>query len=368
MPAPGPGEPAPPPAAEGAPVAMLVDMTSGRVLYARDAERPFLPASVTKTMTAFVAFELMAQGKLRADQMIPVRDETWAEWHTKGSRMFLERGSSVSVENLLLGIMNVSANDAAVVLAEGAAGSVPAWTAMMNDAARRLGMTNSHFGTPNGWMDNGVTHVSAHDLVRLAEAMIDRYPEYYHHYVGRPGMRWNDITQDNHDPILGKVRGVDGIKTGFTGEARYNYLSSAERDGRRLVMVVAGIDKPGDRRKVAESLLEWGFTAWTGHKLYDAGALVGDAQVQGGKAAHVGLVAPRNVMATLPTGAKSAVMMRVVYQGPLVAPIKQGAPVAELELRTGDGQMSRVPLLAAADVPVGGALDRLRAGFSRLWR
>jgi len=362
-----PTDPAPPPQANAAPVALLVDLASGRTLYERDADKPFLPASVTKTMTAYVAFEMLAKGELRADQRITVSDAAWKEWHTKGSRMFLERASQPTVDDLLMGIMNVSANDGAVVLAEGAAGSVPAWVAKMNDAARRLGMTHSHFGTPNGWMDKGNTYVSARDLVKLAQAMIERYPDYYHRYVGRPGLTWNGITQANHDPTLGVVPGADGIKTGFTGEAHYNFLGSAQRGGRRLVMVLAGVERPAQRTAAAKALLEWGFHEWEGKPLLAAGTALGEAQVQGGTVTQVPLVAPRDMLLTLPKGAIAPkATMRVVYTGPLVAPIAKGTAVAELEIKLGDDAPARLPLTAGADVPKGGPVDRLRFGFARL--
>ena len=358
--------PPPPPEADVAPVALLVDLGSGRTLYARNPDQPFLPASVTKTMTAFVAFEMLANGQLHPDQRIKVSDAAWKEWHTKGSRMFLAQGSAPSVDDLLMGIMNVSANDGAVVLAEGAGGSVAGWVAKMNDAAGRLGMTHSHFGTPNGWMDKGNTYVSAHDMVKLAEAMIGRYPAYYHRYVGRPGLTWNGITQPNHDPTLGLVPGADGIKTGFTNEAHYNFLGSAQRDGRRLVMVLAGVPKPQERSKAAKALLEWGFAAWEDKPLVAAGARIGVAKVQGGASETVGLIAPRGVFNTLPKGGNAPVSLQIVYKGPLTAPIAKGAPVAELEVRIGDAAPARLPLNAAEDVAIGGPMDRLRIGFARL--
>ena len=367
LPARFPANPVPPPvAAERAPVALLVDMGSGRTLYARDSEQAFLPASVTKTMTTFVAFEMLAQGKLRRDQRIAVGDAAWKEWHAKGSRMFLEHGSEVSVDDLLMGIMNVSANDGAVVLAEGAAGSVANWVALMNEAARRLGMDDSHFGTPNGWMDGGNTRISARDLVKLADAMITRYPAYYHRYIGHKGMTWAGITQPNHDPILGVVAGADGIKTGFTVEAGYNFLGSAERDGRRLVMVLAGVRKPQDRTKAARALMEWGFAAWDDKPLVAAGAMVGKALVQGGNQPTVPLVAPRAYFATIAKGTRAPVAMRIIYNGPINAPIARGAEIASLEIRLGNEPPSLVPLAAAQDVEPGGLLARIRAGFSRL--
>ncbi len=356
--------PDPPASAAQAPVALLVDLSSGRTLYAHEAERRFLPASVTKVMTAYVAFELLAEGKLHADQRLTVSDAAWREWHAKGSRMFLDRASQPTVDQLLTGITTVSANDACVVLAQGAAGSVDNWVALMDDAARRLGMTNSHFGTPNGWMDQGNTYFTARDLVRLADALITRYPAQYHRYFGHELFTWNGITQRNHDPTLLIVPGADGIKTGFTNEAHYNFLGSALRGDQRLVMVLAGVPTGHQRARAARDLMEWGFTRFEVHRLFAAGARVADAEVQGGAARSVPLVAPRVLAATLPRGTGAPVVLRVRYQGPLVAPIAKGAEVARLEMQIGDAAPTQVPLMAGAAVPRGSALDRLRAGLA----
>jgi D-alanyl-D-alanine carboxypeptidase (penicillin-binding protein 5/6) len=360
--------PLPPPEVDAAPVAMLVDLSSGRTLYAREPAKPFLPASVTKVMTTFVAFDLMAQGKLDPNKLITVGDAAWQEWHAKGSRMFLARGSQLTVDQLLMGITTVSANDGCVVLAEGVAGSVPKWVAMMNADAKKLGMNDSHFGTPNGWMDNGNTYYSARDLVRLGSAIIERYPQYYHRYFGHETLTWNGITQRNHDPTIGVVPGSDGMKTGFTNEAHYTFLGSAQRDGRRLVMVLAAVPTAKERAKAAKALLEWGFDAWDAHQLFPAGATLGDAKVQQGTVDTIGLVTPRAYFATVPKGSSATVEARILYEGPLVAPIAKGEEVAQLELRIGNAAPVRLPLAAAAAVPEGGALDRLRFGLAGLLR
>ena len=362
------GQPAnaPPAEADAAPVALLVDLGSGRTLFARDADRSFLPASVTKTMTAYVAFEMMAQGRLHPEQTFTESADAYRHWHNTGSRMFLEYGKAVSVDTLLQGIMTVSANDGCVTLAEGAAGSVANWVALMNDAARRLGMTQSHFGTPNGYMDHGNTYVSARDLVKLADAMITRYPTYYHRYVGHPGMTWNGITQRNHDPILG-LPGADGIKTGWTNEAHYNFLGSAERNGRRLVMVLAGVPRPNQRAKAARALLEWGFAQWDSEPLLAAGERAGTVDVAGGDVPSLSLVAPRAYYASVPHGSHIPVEMRVLTHGPVTAPIARGAEIATLEVRVAGEAPIHLPLVAGNAVPEGGLLARLRAEFKSLW-
>jgi D-alanyl-D-alanine carboxypeptidase (penicillin-binding protein 5/6) len=358
----------PPIEADAAPVALLIDMSSGKTLFAHNPDERFLPASVTKVMTAYTAFDLLSQGRLKPNQMMTVSDGAWQEWHAKGSRMFLGRGSQVSVDDLLMGITTVSANDGCIVLAEGAAGSVDGWVELMNGEARKLGMTGSHFGTPNGWMDNGNTYYTAHDLARLADAMLTRFPNYYHRYIGHKSLRWNNITQFNHDPTLGLVPGADGIKTGWTNEAHYTFLGSAERNGRRLVMVLAGVPTAPERARAARALMEWGFNAFHSWPLFEAGDRVGTADVQQGTVASVGLMAPRAYLATLPKGQTAPVSLHVKYDGPLVAPIAKGTPIAELEIRIGNEPPTRVPLLATNDVPRGTAFDRLRFGLSRLLR
>lgn len=365
----GAGNPAQPPhEVDAAPVALLVDLSSGRTLFARDPDRRFLPASVTKVMTAYTAFDLLSQGKLKSTQMMTVRDDAWQAWHAKGSRMFLSRASQVSVDDLLMGITTVSANDGCIVLAEGAAGSIDGWVALMNGEARKLGMTGSHFGTPNGWMDKGNTYYTAHDLALLANAMLTRFPSYYHRYVGHKSLRWNNITQFNHDPTLGIVPGADGIKTGFTNEAHYTFLGSAERGGRRLVMVLAAVPTAPERARAARALLEWGFNAFDSYPLFRTGARVGTADVQQGAENTVGLMAPRDLFATLPKGSPAPISLRIKYDGPLVAPITKGAQIAELEIRIGSEPASYVPLMAIDSVPRGTTFDRLRAGLSGLWR
>ena len=357
----------PPPELAPVPIALLVDLGSGQVLYSKDPDRRFVPASITKVMTLYVAFELLSRGQLSPTAMFRMSEDAWKHWHGVGSTMFLDRERPVSVHDLLMGIANVSANDGSVVLAEGAAGSVSNWIALMNAEARRLGMKDSHFGTPNGWMDKGQTYVSAHDLATLACAMLTRHPDLYRTYVGHRTSTWNGITQRNHDPILGKVEGADGIKTGFTNQAGYGFLGTAVRGGRRLVMVVAGTDRPKDRAAAAAALIEWGFGAFDSRPLFAAGANVGSARVQGGEAGSVPLVAPLPYSAASPRGTQVPVKLRIVYNGPLQAPIAKGAAVAELEIKVGDAPPRRRPLVAGGNVAEAGLFTRLLNGLKGLF-
>ncbi|MGE0773691.1 MAG: D-alanyl-D-alanine carboxypeptidase family protein [Sphingomonadaceae bacterium] len=351
-----------PPFDTPAPVAYLKDLSSGAVLYAKDADRRIPPASMAKMMTVYVAFDLIKKGELKLDQTFTVRPETWRRWHgpEAGSTMFLSPGEQVSVRDLLFGIVVLSGNDACVVLAEGISGTEPAFVALMNRAAQRLGMKNSHFGNSNGWPDEGVTRVTAHDLSTLAEATITQFPQFYKTFYSRREFTWGktmggqDITQSNRDPLLGRVEGADGLKTGHTSEAGYSFTGSAEQNGRRLVMVVAGLDSMAARREQSIALINWGFRAWQARPLYKKGQTVESAEVQLGAEDHVNLVAPRDLAVTIPAGMGSEMKVSVVYDGPIKAPIKAGQTIGSLIVRTADTPPQTMPLVAEKDVEEAG--------------
>ncbi|WP_240959996.1 D-alanyl-D-alanine carboxypeptidase family protein [Novosphingobium olei] len=346
-----------------APIGLLIDVNSGRVLFERQSHRRFVPASLTKIMTSYVAFELIDQGKLQLGQTFTMKPETFAKWHGVGSTMFLGKNSQTTVADLLEGIVTVSANDGCVVLAEGVAGSVPGFTAMMNAEAKKLGMRDTHYNTPNGWMDEGQTWVSAADLAKLSMALITRHPALYQRFYGHHQATLGGITQNNHNPLYGHTEGADGVKTGFTNEAGYGLVGSATRNGRRLMMVVGGYDRPNDRAQQSRALIEWGFAAWSSHPLYKAGARLGSAAVQGGEDTGVDLVAPHDFALTLPAGTAGKPTLAIRYKGPLRAPIAKGQQVATLLVRMPGQPEEALPLVAANDVAKGGVIARLRNGF-----
>ena len=357
-----------PPSAEQAPIAYLIDLSSGQVLYARDIDRRFVPASITKVMTTLVAFDMLADGKLRAEQRLPYRDATFEEWHQKGSTLFLPARARPTVQELLIGITTVSANDASVVLAEGAAGSVTKWTDRMNETARSIGMHDSHFGTPNGWPDEGRTFTTARDLVRLAERILRRHPESFDFYYGRSGLKAYGIAQDNHDPITGKVDGADGLKTGYTDQAGYGFLGTAERDGRRLVMVVAGADRGSIRNRASREFIEWGFNAFDSKLLAKQGQPAATAKVQNGTVSALPLLAAQDVRVALPRGDRGKPELIVRYDGPLRAPIAKGEAVATLEIAVPGMEPASLPLYAAHEVREAGVFGRIANGFAGLLR
>ena len=364
-----------PPYETPARVAYLVDLSSGAELLNKSGDVRMPPASMAKMMTTEVAFELIDQGKLPLSKMCTVRPETWKQWHSAGSTMFLSPNEQVSVENLLHGIVTLSGNDASVVLAECIAGTEPAFVQQMNALAQKLGMRNSRFGNSTGWPDEGATFVTARDLATLARATIENHPKLYKQFYGQPSFTWGKtlgsgqaITQGNRNPILGKVPGADGLKTGHTEEAGYGFTGSAEQNGRRLVMVVAGLGSFNQRVDESTKLMNWGFNAWTSKPLFTAGARVGLAQVQLGSEAEVPLVAPRAIAVTYPAGAVGGEpRMKIAYQGPLKAPLAKGQKVAELVVTTPDGTVQRMPLVAGEAVEEAGFFRRLWIGIKQLF-
>jgi D-alanyl-D-alanine carboxypeptidase (penicillin-binding protein 5/6) len=288
--------------------------------------------------------------------------------------MFLSPNEQVSVENLLHGIVTLSGNDASVVLAECISGTEQAFTGQMNALAKKIGLTNSHFGTANGWPDEGVTYVSARDLATLARYEIENHYELYKKFYSQPSFTWGKtlgsgqaITQANRNPILGKVPGADGLKTGHTDEAGYGFTGSAVQDGRRLIEVLAGMESWNQRVQESTRLMEWGFKAWTAKPLFKAGAKIGSAQVQLGSDGEVPLVAPRDLAVTVPAGLASGTMsMKIRYDGPLVAPIAKGQEVAQLVITTGDTPPQMVPLVAGEDVGRAGFFGRAWIGLKQL--
>jgi D-alanyl-D-alanine carboxypeptidase (penicillin-binding protein 5/6) len=366
-----------PPFDTPAPVAFLKDLSSGAVLYAKDPDRRIPPASMAKMMTTHLAFHMIKRGEIKLNQSCQVRPETWQKWHgpAAGSTMFLSPGEQVSVENLLHGIVTLSGNDASVVLAECIAGTEPAFAALMTAEAKRLGMNSSNFGNSNGWPDDGITYTTARDLTRLAEATIQETPDLYKAFYRKESFTWGrtmggdkPITQGNRNPLLGRIPGADGLKTGHTAEAGYGFTGSAEQNGRRLIMVVAGLGSTNQRIEESVKLMSWGFGSWKSQPLFKQGEKVADAQVQLGSDDKVGLLAPRNLAVTLPAGLMTGnVKVKVSYEGPLKAPIRKGQHVANLIVQTGDTPPQTMPLVAAEDVNEAGFFGRMMAGLRSLF-
>lgn len=367
---------APPPFETTAPVAYMKDLSSGAVLFSRGADQRIPPASMNKMMTVYVAFDLIRKGELKLDQMVTVDPETWRKWHgpQAGSTMFLSPNEQVSVENLLHGIVTLSGNDACVVLAEAIAGTERSFADLMNRTARRIGVTGSNFTNSNGWPDPN-EYVTAHDLALIAERTITDFPDLYRQFYGKPSFTWGktmgggaDITQANRNPILGRVDGADGLKTGHTEEAGYGFTGSAEQDGRRLVMVIAGLTGFNERIAQSVAFMNWGFRSWKSVPLVKKGKVVDTVPVQLGDARVVPAVAPRDLAVTLPRAALGSEMkVAFSYNGPVKAPIQRGQHIADLVVRSPGMPDQRLPLLAGAAVGEAGFFDRIGAGFRHLF-
>lgn len=356
-----------PPDPTEAPIVLLHDMSSGQTLFAREADRRFLPASITKVMTTLLAFDMLKAGRITEDQKYIVRPEVARAWSGKGTGLFLRAGQQITVAELLRGITTASANDASIVLAEGAAGSTASWVTLMNRRAHELEMVNSHFGTPNGWPDAGQTYVTAQDMVRLAQALIERHMLFYRQYIGRRSVTVNGVALRNHDPISGVVAGADGIKTGHTREAGYTFLGSAEREGRRLIMVIAAAPSESARAHAARGLIEWGFSAFDSRPLFAGDAIIGQAKVQGGARTGVPLRAGRELFVAVPKDGRRDIHMSLRYKGPIKAPIDAGDKVAELEIRVEGMPAYRVPLYAERAVESAGPFRRIWNGLKGIF-
>jgi D-alanyl-D-alanine carboxypeptidase (penicillin-binding protein 5/6) len=364
-----------PPFETAATTAYMVDLSSGAVLFAKDADRRMPPASMAKMMATHVAFDLIKRGELNPERMCTVRPETWQRWHgpAAGSTMFLSPGEQVSVRNLLHGIVTLSGNDATIVLAECISGTEAAFVALMNRQSRQMGLANSHWGNPVGWPDNGVTFTTARDLATLAAGTIRDYPALYREYYGMREFTWGrtlganaPITQSNRNPLLGRINGADGLKTGHTEEAGYGFTGSADQGGRRIVMVVAGLTSFNQRIEESVRFMDWGFRAWQSRPLLRRGQRIGEAEVQGAGVSAVGLVAPNAIAVSYPAGLGQNLRARIVYQGPVRAPIAQGQHIADLVVETADMPAQTMPLVAETAVAEAGFFGRIWYGLKSL--
>ena len=341
--------------------AILIDNVTGAVLFEKNADELMEPSSMSKIMTIYMVFERLADGSLKLEETLPVSEKAWRKG---GSKMFVKVGDRVSVEDLLRGIIIQSGNDATIVVAEGLAGDEAAFSAEMTDQARAMGMASSTFTTASGWPDEG-HRTTARDLALLAKRTIEDFPDFYPYYAELE-FTYNDIRQGNRNPLLYKKMGADGLKTGHTQEAGYGLTASAIRDGRRLILVINGLESARVRSREAERLIEYGFREYTNHALFDGGETVGAADVWLGAAATVPLVIEAPLVTTLTRKARRKMVVKMVYDGPIPAPIEKGARIATLIVTTPDAEPLEIPLVAGADVAKLGPLRRIGAAIGYL--
>jgi D-alanyl-D-alanine carboxypeptidase (penicillin-binding protein 5/6) len=334
---------------------IMIDYRTGSTLFAKEPDLPIPPASMSKLMTAYVIFDALRQGRLKMDDTVPISE---AAWKMGGSQMFLEVGERVPVKDLLRGIIIQSGNDACVAMAEALSGSEAAFAEAMNQKAKELGLTNSHFVNSTGLDDPGHL-MSVRDLATLARRIIHDFPDYYRIYSEKE-FTYANIRQPNRNPLLqAGVPGVDGIKTGFTDSAGYGLVTSAKRGDRRIILVVAGLNSLRLRGTEAERILEYGFRDFEEFKLYEAGQTVRSVPVWLGAEATVPVVANEAVAVTLPRDARAGLAAKLVYDTPIPAPVTQGRVVGRVEVTAPGMDPLQIPLVTGAAVPEAGALGRL---------
>lgn len=330
---------------------ILVDARSGDILYEKSADTPIPPASMSKLMTQAVVFDLLKSGKLKEDQSLPISENTWRKGGSPsgGSTMYAELNSQVSVINLLRGAIIQSANDACLALAEGISGSEQTFLPLMEAKAKKLGLKNSVFKNVTGLPDPG-HQMSVRDLAILARHLIYDHADRFALY-GEPSFTWNNIAQNNRNPLLKDYPGADGMKTGFTKEAGYGLVGTALRSNRRLILVVAGLESATQRKEEAERLLDWGFRQYKQVDVFEQDEIVSEARVWGGTQNWVNLVTEKPFSVALSEREKQTVELKLSYQGPLYAPVEARKSVGEVRVYVKGKVIAAIPVVTAAHVP-----------------
>jgi len=351
----------PPPPQINARSFIVIDHDSGRVLAALEPDARQEPASLTKLMTAYGVFKALKEGRIKLDSMVTISENAWKQ---EGSRMFVEVGKQVSVENLIQGMIVQSGNDATVALAEFVAGTEPTFAQMMNTYARELGMTGSHF-TNSAGMPDPEHYMTARDAAILSSALIHEFPEYYRWYAQKE-YTWNGITQQNRNGLLWRDPSVDGVKTGHTETAGYCLIASAKRDGMRLVSVVLGADSMRAREDANSALLNFGFNFFETRRVYAAGQPLTTARVWKGAAPEVGLALKRDLYVTGQRGQVGSVQAEFELPEQLVAPLAADTPLGKAKIVVDGATIATHDLYPAQDVPAGGIFRR-GVDTVRLW-
>jgi len=341
--------------------AILIDATTGAVLFEKNADTPYPPSSMSKMLTVYLVFQRLKDGRLSLDDKFQVSKYAWKKG---GSKMFVEVGKEVAVKDLLRGIIVQSGNDASIVLAEGLAGSEEAFASEMNAEAEKLGLTNSVLKNATGWPAEG-QHMSARDIATVALRTIKDFPDYYSYY-GEKEFTFSGIRQTNRNPLLYGTQGVDGLKTGHTEAIGYGLASSAIRDGRRLLLVVNGLPSVRARAQESRRILEWGFREFNNYELFKAGEEVDKARVWLGMENTVPLVIEEGLVLTIPRKSRREMQISVAYNEPVPAPVAEGADIARLKIQIPGEEVREVPLLAGKNVERLGFFGRVGAAMRYL--
>lgn len=346
--------------------AVLMDYESGTVIFQKDADARLEPASMAKLMAVAVVFDELRAGRVSLDDEFFVSEHAWRTGGAAsgGSTMFAELNSKIRVEDLLRSVIIQSGNDAAIVLAEGIAGSEGTFALMMNELAKKIGLSESHFTNPTGLPDPEM-YSSARDLAELGRYLIAEFPQFYH-YFSEPEMEWNKIKQSNRNALVEMGIGVDGLKTGHTNAAGYGSVTSTDQGDRRLIAVVHGLTSMRERNEEARKLLLWGARAFERFAPYPAGTIIAHADVYGGEVASVGLVGNGEIALYLPRGSRQCLSATVDYTSPLMPPVTEGDRIAELRVYCNDQLVQSAPLFAAETVGQGDLLRRATDALKQL--
>lgn len=338
--------------------AFMIDADTGTVLFAKDADALFPPASLAKLMTMEVVFNAIKLGRLTLDDEFQVSENAWRTGGapSRTSTMFAELGSSIRLEDLIQGVIVQSANDGCIIIAEGMAGSEENFAQLMTERAREIGLSKSVFRNSTGLPAEGQV-VTARELVMLAQHIWREYPEFYRYY-SQGEFTWNKILQRNRNPLLGLNIGADGLKTGFTEESGYAIVGSVRRDDRRLFVALSGMESDNQRAEESRRILDWGMRAFEKLALYEAGEVVGEAKTFGGAKGGVALRANGPISIFVPVTNRDRLIARIVYEGPIVAPVEEGTPIGTLKVWIGDTMSQETPLFAAENVATGALHQR----------
>lgn len=346
--------------------AYMIDWTSGAVLFAKNEDDPMPPASLAKLMTVEVVFNALKTGELSLEDEFVISENAWRVGgaNSGGSTMFAKLDSTITLDNLLQGIIVQSGNDACIAIAEGMAGNEESFAQLMNNRAAEIGLTNSVFVNSTGLPAEG-QYVTPRDLAKLARHLIETYPDLYE-YFSIPEFTWNGITQRNRNPLLGHTKGADGMKTGYTKASGYGVVSSVMRDDQRIIAVLGGMKSKKERREEARKIVNWGYRAFVSKRLYDIDEEIAFADVFGGNQSQVMLVSNRPVSLFMPRSKQGKLKARIYYQGPLKAPLNEGQKVATLKVWSDGKLMLEAPLVAGHTVAEGTMTQRATAALKEL--
>jgi D-alanyl-D-alanine carboxypeptidase (penicillin-binding protein 5/6) len=342
---------------------VLLDMTTGTVLFSKNADALMTPSSMSKIMTVYKLFERLKDGSLSLTDTFSVSEKAWRK---KGSKMFVRVKSRVKIEDLIRGIIVQSGNDATIVVAEGLSGSEAAFADELNKTAKKLGMTNSNFVNASGWPDPG--HLTtARDLAKLAVATIKDFPSFYHYYSEK-SFTYNGIKQGNRNPTIYRNIGADGLKTGHTEAGGYGLTTSSIRKDRRLILVINGLLSKKARATESERLLDWGFREFKNYKLFKAGETITNVKVWMGDSGSIPILIKKDLILTLQRHVRKGMKVKVVVNSPVSAPITKGDVLGILKIETPNHKSLEFPLVSGVSVKKLGLFSKLGAGIEYvLW-